>query len=97
MENKYLKLSRKVVRKDMIKYKYTATVKGQNINSASIKELVDEINATLNISFAFVTVHMLNNYFIRPEKMAKQAAKLDMMRVKRERHGSTAGSPARAA
>ena len=83
----------------MIKYKYHANVRGIDITCHEVKDLTEQINAALG--FPIVTTHILHNYFLRPEKMQKQAAKLKTLHVRRERlpramrqaptHGFTSG------
>ena len=65
----------------MMKFTYSATVKGQEIETGSVKSLADKINAIYE--YPIVTQHSLNNYFTRPHLMKLKVKNLESLGIKR--------------
>ena len=65
----------------MMKYTYTANVKGQQIQTHSLKNLAEIINSIYE--YPIVTQHTLNNYFTRPQVMKLKCKNLDSPLIQR--------------
>ena len=65
----------------MRKYIYTANVKGQEIETQSLKNLAEQINSIYE--FPIVTQHTLNNFFTRPHLMKLKCKNLESLALQR--------------
>ena len=65
----------------MGKYQYSATVKGEIIQTNTVAEMTKKINTIFD--FPVVTKDTLNNYFTRPHVMRLKTINLESLLLKR--------------
>ena len=65
----------------MGKYQYSATVKGEIIQTNTVAEMTEKINTIFD--FPVVTKDTLNNYFTRPHVMRLKTINLESLLLKR--------------
>ena len=65
----------------MGKYQYSATVKGETIQTNTVAEMTEKINTIFE--FPVVTKDTLDNYFTRPHVMRLKTINLESLLLKR--------------